>query len=129
MDQSTALHRQAAKVHTKIIRNFAVISPVKRCEISILANLKRANAVVLAKRVRRIDCRRGYRLGGSHAHLRATERKNHRHTHGWTRAGIKIGCEANDSPGFDQFARRCVMIEPQVKATSGKQSANDIRKR
>src|SRR6202008_4924552 len=64
-----------------------------------------------------------------HAHLRATERKDHWHAHCWTRAGIKIGCEANDSPGFDQFARRCVMIEPQVEAASGKQSANHIRKR
>ena len=47
MDDGAALHRKAAKVHTKIIRDFTVVGHVKRGEVCILANLQRADAIVL----------------------------------------------------------------------------------
>ena len=53
VDDGAALHRQAAEVHTKIIRNFAVVGHVKRRQVRILANLERADAIVHAAANRR----------------------------------------------------------------------------
>ncbi len=75
VDDRAAFHRQAAEVHAKIIRNFAIARHVKRSEVRILANLERADAVMLAERVGGIDRRGGNGFGGSHAHLRASERQ------------------------------------------------------
>ena len=91
VDDGSALHRQAAKIHTKIIRNFAVVGHVKRREVGIFANLERADAIVLAKGIGGINGRGGDGLGGSHAHLRAGEREDHRHAERGTGAGIEIG--------------------------------------
>src|ERR1700689_3279341 len=79
MDNDAALHRERAKVHTKIIRDFAIVGHVKGGDVRILANFERAGAIVAAQRVGGIDGRGTNRFGGSHAHLRARERQNHGH--------------------------------------------------
>src|SRR6202142_3407589 len=79
MDNDAALHRERAKVHTKIIRDFAIVGHVKGGDVRILANFERAGAIVGAQRVGGIYGRGTNRFGGSHAHLRARERQNHGH--------------------------------------------------
>src|SRR5580658_132643 len=90
VDHDAALHRHLAKIHPKIIGNFAVAGHIKRREVRILANFERADAVVLAERIRRIDRGGGNRFRGRHAHGRAGQRENHGHAESRAGAGIKV---------------------------------------
>src|SRR5271154_7523568 len=71
VQDGAAFHGEAAKVHAKIIRDFAVVGHVKRSQVCILANFKRANAVVEAQRGSRINRRSRDSFSRRHAHLRA----------------------------------------------------------
>src|SRR5271156_20894 len=128
MYDCAALHGQAAKVHTKIIRDFAVVGHVKGGQVSIFANFERAHAIVPAQRVGRINGRGGDRFGGRHAPLRAGERENHRHAERGARAGVVIGGGAQDRARFNQLARRRVLAESEVEAASRQHGADHVRK-
>src|SRR5277367_4228828 len=123
MNDGAAFHRQAAKIHTKIIRNFAVIGHVKHREVGILANFERADAVMLAQRVSWIDRRSRNCFRWSHAHLRACERENHRHADRGARAGIEIRRDSENRSSFDQATRRSVLGEAEMEAASRQQGA------
>ena len=49
VQDGAAFHREAAKIHTKIIRDFAIVGHVKRSHVRIFANLKRPHAVMYAQ--------------------------------------------------------------------------------
>src|SRR6202044_1146060 len=68
VDDGPAFHGHAAEVHTKIIRDFAVVGHVKGGEVSKFANFDGAHAIVNAQGVGGIDGGRGNGLGRSHAH-------------------------------------------------------------
>ncbi len=71
VDYGAAFHGEAAKIHTKIIRDFAVVGHVKGGDVGIFANVERADAIVLAQGVSGIDGGGGDGFRGGHAHLGA----------------------------------------------------------
>src|SRR5580704_5060203 len=71
VDDGPAFHGHAAEVHTKIIRDFAVVGHVKRGDVSKLANFDGADAIMNAEGVGGIDGSRGDGFGWGHAHLGA----------------------------------------------------------
>src|SRR5271156_4196011 len=121
VDDSAAFHGEGAQVHTKIIRDFAVVGHVKGGNVRILANFQGAGAVVSAQRVSRVDGCGADGFSGRHAHLGAGQRQNHGHAERRAGAGIEIGGDADDGAGFDQFARRGVMEEAEMEAAAGQQ--------
>jgi hypothetical protein len=127
VDDHSSLHGERAEVHTKIVRNFAVIGHVKGRQISILANIERSDAIVQAERIGGINRRGSDAFGGRHAHLRAGERKNHGHADGRAGAWVEIGGQRDDGPGGDEFARRSVVREAEMEAAAGQQGADDVR--
>src|SRR5580658_5154606 len=129
MDNDAALHREGAKAHTKIIRDFAIVGHVKGGDVRILANFQGAGAVVGAQRVGGVDRGGADGFGGRHAHLRARQRYDHGHAHRGAGAGIEIGGDADDGPRIDQFARWCEMAEAEMEAAAGKQSTDHVRER
>ena len=124
----SAFHSEAAKVHAKIIRDFAVVGHVKGGQVCILANFKRADAIVHAQRVGGINRGGCDGFGGRHAHLRAGERQNHGHAQRGTCAGIEVGGDADYRTGLDQLARGCVMLQSQMKTAAWQQSGHDVGK-
>src|SRR5271155_1166328 len=127
MDNDAALHREGAKVDTKIIRDFAVVGHVKGGDVRILANFQGAGAVVGAQRISGIDRRGGDGFGGRHTHLRARQRQNHGHAQRRTGAGIEIGGDADDGPRINQFARWGEMAEAEMEAAAWQQRADHVR--
>src|SRR5271156_5482483 len=55
MDYDATLHRERTQVHTKIIRDFAVVGHVKGSDVRILATFERAGAIVRTQRVGGVD--------------------------------------------------------------------------
>src|SRR6202041_3575300 len=55
VDYGAALHGKGAKIHTKIIRDFAVVGHVKGGDVRILANFEGAGAIVGAQRISGVD--------------------------------------------------------------------------
>src|SRR5580658_6271858 len=129
MDDGAALHREGAKVHTKIIRDFAVVGHVKGGQVRILANFERAGAIVRAQRVGRVDRGGSDGFGRCHAHLRARQRHNHGHAQRGTGAGIEIASDADYGGGIYQLARGGEMAEAEMEAAARQQSADHVRER
>src|SRR6202050_2522889 len=128
MDNDAALHGEGAKIHTKIIRDFAVVGHVKGGDVRILANFEGAGTIVGAQRIGGVDGGSGDGFGRRQAHLSAGQRQNHGHAERGTGAGIEIGGDANDGAGVDQLARRGEMAEAEMEAAAGQQRADYIRK-
>src|ERR1700735_409564 len=126
VDDGPAFHGHAAEVHTKIIRDFAVVGHVKRGDVSKLANFDGADAIMNAEGVGGIDGSRGDGFGWGHAHLGAGQRKNHGDAQGRAGAGIEIGGEAKDRAGLDELARGSIVREAEMKAAAGEQGADDV---
>ena len=108
----------AAEVHTKIIRNFAVVGHFKRRESAYLPTSSEPSGRA-AQGIGGIDRCGGDGFGGSHAHLGAGQRKNHGHAESGACAGIEVGGERDDGAGVDQFARGCVVRSPRWKQQPG----------
>src|ERR1700735_196654 len=126
VDDGPAFHGHAAEVHTKIIRDFAIVGHVKGGKVSKLANFDGAHAIVNAQGVGGIDGGCGDRFGRRHTHLGTGQRKNHRHAQGWAWAGIETGGQAENCAGFDELARRGIMRKAEMKAAAGEQGADDV---
>jgi len=101
MNDCAALHGEAAKVHTKIIRDFAVVGHVEGGDVGVFANFNRAAAVMLAERIGRVNRGGANGFRGCHAHLRASEGQNHRHGDCGARARIEIGGKAENRARID----------------------------
>src|SRR5580693_3376343 len=127
VDDGAAFHGEGAKIHTKIIRDFAVVGHVKGGDVRILANFQGAGAIVRAQRIGGVNRGGGDGFGGRHAHLRARQRQNHGHAERGAGAGIEIGREAHDGAGIDQLARRAVITQAEMEAAAGQQCADDVR--
>src|SRR5271167_4983199 len=127
VDYDAAFHGEGAKVHTKIIRDFAVVGHVKGGDVRILANFERAGAIVRAQRIGGVNGCSADGFGGRHAHLRTGQRQNHGHAQRGAGAGIEIGGDADDSSRINQFARRGEMAEAEMEAAPGQECADHIR--
>src|SRR2546430_806621 len=70
MDHATALDRHPAVVHSKIIRNFAVVGHLEYGDVRLFANLERPDLLLAPQRAGGIDGRGALRAKESPAALR-----------------------------------------------------------
>src|SRR5580693_2028227 len=126
VDDAAAFHGEAAKIHTKIIRDFAVVGHVKGGDVGIFANLERTDAIVLAKRISGVDRGGSDGFRGSHAHLRASQRKNHGHAECGASPGIEVRGDAHNGSGVNERTRGRVVTEPEMKTAAGKERTGNI---
>src|SRR2546429_4542993 len=97
MDHATALDGHPAVVHSKIIRNFAVVGYLEYGNVRLFANLQRANLPLAPERVGAIDGRGGNGLRRRHSQLRARQRQNNRKS-----------TRLNSSHGYISYAVFCL---------------------
>src|SRR5579871_699700 len=110
VDYRTAFHRCLHHVHSKPVRNLAIVGYVQDNQVCLFARLERSDAVSPAHGVSPVDGRCRNRFGGRHPHLGARQRKDHRHTASRTGAWIEVRRQRHRRSFLDEQPRRRVEL-------------------